>query len=158
MKTWDFLGGSMVKNSPSNSGNAGWIRDQGIPHATWQPRLCIQLEKPTGHSEDLAQPKKTFLTSNYLLKKWGLIRDWRPYVVITEAHRWMIRGGGGIYQLMSRKDKWMAGLTLICKVIRMLRRPNNIMKPKYFFCREDGLQKEASSGLSEIKGIDNQES
>ena len=53
----------------------------------------------------------------------------------------MIRGGGGIYQLMSRKDKWMAGLTLICKVIRMLRRPNNIMKPKYFFVERMGYRR-----------------
>lgn len=70
----------------------------------------------------------------------------------------MIRGGGGIYQLMSRKDKMMAGLTFICKVIRMLRRPNNIMKAKHFFVERVGLQKEESSGLSEIKGIDNQKS
>ena len=51
-------------------------------------------------------------------------------------------GGGGIYQLISRKGKWMAGLTLTCKVIRTLRRLNSVTKPKYFVAERLDYRKE----------------
>ena len=54
----------MVKNPPSNSGDAGSIPDQGtkIPHVSGQlnqhaATRQLQLEKPLSHSDDSGQPK-----------------------------------------------------------------------------------------------------
>ena len=66
----DFPGGSVVKNPPSNAGDAGSIPGRGtkIPHATgqlslrttttepschsWREACALLLEKPSCHSEE----------------------------------------------------------------------------------------------------------
>ena len=47
-KIWDFPGGSVVKNLPSNAGDAGLIPGQGtkIPHATRQLRPRAVTTEP----------------------------------------------------------------------------------------------------------------
>ena len=54
----------MVKNQPSNSGDAGSIPDQEtkIPHVSGQLNQHaktreLQLEKPLSHNKDSGQPK-----------------------------------------------------------------------------------------------------
>ena len=45
---WDFPGGPVVKNSPSNAGDTGSIPGQGtkIPHATGQLSPCTTTAEP----------------------------------------------------------------------------------------------------------------
>ena len=45
---WDFPGGPVVKNLPSNAGDTGLIPGWGtkIPHAVGQLSVCAQLESP----------------------------------------------------------------------------------------------------------------
>ena len=67
--TRDFPGGPVVKNPPSNAGDAGSIPGRGtkIPHATWQLRPCATTtelvrhtrEKPTCHNERSCVPQLT---------------------------------------------------------------------------------------------------
>ena len=48
----DFPGGPMVKNPPSNAGDAGSIPHRGtkIPHATGQLRLHAATTEPVHHN------------------------------------------------------------------------------------------------------------
>ena len=48
----DFLGGSVVKNPPSNAGDTGSIPGQGtkIPHAEGQLSPCAATTDHTGHN------------------------------------------------------------------------------------------------------------
>ena len=52
MKTWDFPGGPVVKDLPSNAGDVGSIPGWGtkIPHATGQLSLCATTTEPLRHS------------------------------------------------------------------------------------------------------------
>ena len=45
---WDFPGGPVVENLPSNAGHAGLIPSQGtkIPHATGQLSPCTATTEP----------------------------------------------------------------------------------------------------------------
>ena len=54
-----FPGGPVGKNPPSNAGDTGSIPGQGtkIPQSTGQKAHAPQLEKPTCHNKDPAQPK-----------------------------------------------------------------------------------------------------
>ena len=49
---WDFLGGPVVKNPPSNAGDAGSITGRGtkIPRATGQLSPCTATTEPAGHN------------------------------------------------------------------------------------------------------------
>ena len=55
----DFPGGPVVKNLPSNAGDAGWIPGWGtkIPHARGQLSHTLQLVEPMSCNEDPVKPK-----------------------------------------------------------------------------------------------------
>ena len=57
---WDFPGGSVVKNLPSNAGDMGLIPGQGtkIPCALEQLSSCAATKDPTDHNQDPTQPNK----------------------------------------------------------------------------------------------------
>ena len=60
MHLWDFSGGPVIENLPSNAGAMGLIPGQGtkIPHASGQLRLqTATREKPTRRKEDRVWPK-----------------------------------------------------------------------------------------------------
>ena len=63
----------MVKNSPSSAGDVGSIPGWGTK--TTEPAhseaLTSQLEKPAGHSKDLAQPKEKTLSTQYKTTSLG---------------------------------------------------------------------------------------
>ena len=72
---WDFPGGSVFKNFPSNAGDTGSTPGPGtkIPHDTGQQSPCVTTRgKPISfkeisvcHHQDLIQPKKqNFLKNN----------------------------------------------------------------------------------------------
>ena len=53
---WDFTGGPVVENLPSNAEAVGLIPGPGtkIPHAPGQLRLCATVKDPKHHNEDPA--------------------------------------------------------------------------------------------------------
>ena len=53
LSIWDFPGGPVVKNQPSNAGDMGSIPGRGIkiPHATGQLSLWATTTKPTCHNQ-----------------------------------------------------------------------------------------------------------
>ena len=50
--SWDFPDGPVVKNPPSNAGDAGLIPGRGtkIPHAMGQLSLCATTREPAHHN------------------------------------------------------------------------------------------------------------
>ena len=52
MNGWDFPGGPVVKNLPSNAGDAGSILGQGtkIPHVAGQLSPCATTREPACHN------------------------------------------------------------------------------------------------------------
>ena len=57
---WDFPGGPVVKNPPSNAGDAGSIpgRETRIPHAAGLLNLhATTREKPVRHNERSCMPR-----------------------------------------------------------------------------------------------------
>ena len=59
IQEWDFPGGPVVKNLPSNAGDTGLILGRGtkIPHATGQLSPCTAMKDPACRSWDPVQPK-----------------------------------------------------------------------------------------------------
>ena len=59
--TWDFSGGSMVKNLPSNAGDTGWIPGQEsikIPNEIGQLSLSTAMKSPWARTEDPTHPTR----------------------------------------------------------------------------------------------------
>ena len=60
-RIWDFPGGPVVKNPPSNAGDAGSIPGRGtkIPHATRQLSPCVTTTELTHLNERAHVPQTT---------------------------------------------------------------------------------------------------
>ena len=58
---WDFPGGPMVKNPPSNAGDAGSIRGRGtkIPHASGQLSTRAATTEPARLNKRACTPQTT---------------------------------------------------------------------------------------------------
>ena len=68
---WDFPGGSVVKNLPSNAGDMGLIPGQRtkIPRAVEHLSSCAATKDPTRHNQDPTQPNKKINVFFFLRKE-----------------------------------------------------------------------------------------
>ena len=68
---WDFPGGSVVKNMPWKTGDAGSIPGQGtnVPHATEQLSPCTSADELTGCNQSIHVPQWRLSTAKNKNKK-----------------------------------------------------------------------------------------